>query len=146
MRTFLGLCLAGLTFTAPVFAETTIRSKWSSAGAIETSVVNAAGTPDKPNKHFKPRPYFAEVCYDRGEPETITVHVDGKGASSSWAKNACVILQGQYDIIVETDQIYDDKAAPAGYIQVILPSQAVAQKTTKTITRRLLEKAKPSED
>ncbi len=146
MRALFAFILASVSLTAPAFGDTTIRSKWSSAGAIETNVVNAAGTPDKPNKHFKPRPYFAEVCYDRGEPETITVHVDGKGASSSLAKNACVILQGQYDIIIETDQIYDDKAAPAGYIQVILPSQAVAQKTTKTITRRLLEKAKPSED
>lgn len=146
MLKLLGLLSLGLVTSTAAYADTTIRSKWSAANALETSVVNAAGTPAKPNKDFTPRAYIVELCYDRGEPENITVHIDGKSTTSVLTKNACIILQGKYDIIVETDKAYTGSAAPAGFIQFVIPSSAATQKTTRTITRRLLEKANPSED
>ncbi|ACT59880.1 hypothetical protein [Hirschia baltica] len=146
MKKTLGLFGISLILSTPALADTTIRSNWSAANKLETSIVNAAGTPDKPNKDFKPRAFVTELCYDRGEADHVTIHIDGKSASSVLAKNACIILQGQYDIIVETDKAYAADAAPSGHLQFILPSPVATQKTTKTITRRLLEKTKPSED
>ncbi|MFC7291455.1 hypothetical protein [Hirschia litorea] len=140
----LSTCIA-LSALAPAYADTTIRSNWSAANATETHVVNAAGTPDKPNKNYKPRAFVTEFCYDRGKPDSIIVHVDGKSATSHLTKNACVILQGQYSITVETDQSYSDAEAPAGHLQFILPTQVTTQKTTQTITRRLLDATKVPE-
>lgn len=142
MKSLLISACISIFATAPAFADTTIRSNWSAANAIETSIVNAAGTPDKPNKNYTPRAFVTEICYDRGKPDNVTVYVDGKTASSLLAKNACVILQGQYSITVETDKAYSDAEAPAGHLQFILPTQATTQKTTQTITRRLLDATK----
>ncbi len=142
MIRFLSILSLSTALCSTALADTTIRSNWSAANTTETSIINASGTPDNPNRNFTPRAFVTEICYDRGEPASVNVHIDGKSATSVLAKNACIILQGKYDVTIETDKIYTDGAAPAGHLQFILPRPVVGQKTTKTITRRLLDKAK----